>query len=338
MLTAEIEKDGPASEARDERGRWTLGSVKSLANKMGVKVGEGPGEYTLRAPEGKTFNATEVGEHPYTYGEDSRHKTKQEAHQQMHADLRQGFEGEEPPLVWAKSHDKDDTGDNIYKLHYGDKTYKVYWDQGNSQWNTPEAIGVSGPGGTPVDFVAHTRDEVEQRIRNGEMDKKLAMLADLHRKYNETRRSAQKAEEESIYLTSSETEIPGSTVLALVLEKNAWHFHVSDHDSIVYKNLDSLDEVRIWSSGNWIRYSKDQSFMADGSGAQALAKELTGPRQMFGERLEKMVKDAVAKQIDARMAVYVERIEKSTAKPKRIRKHVIRDANHRVTDVIETQE
>lgn len=331
MLT-EIEKDGPVGEARDERGRWTLGSVKSLANKMGVKIDETPGhEYEMTAPAGKTFNATETSSHPYTYGAEGRHATKSDAHQQMHSDLRQGFQGEEPPIVWAKSHDKDDTGDNIYKLHYGNKVYKIYWDQGSAQWNTPEALDAHG--GTPMDFVAHTREDVEARIRSGDLDTKLARIAQMKKDHAERLRKAAEVEAEAIYLTASETAVPNTMAHARILEENGWKFHANDHDTIVYEHPDTHDEVRVWDSGNWIRYTKDQAFVSEGQGAKELKKELQGERKSLDARIEQKVAEAVAKYVDGQIAKSIN--APKIARPKTVRKEVVRDKNNRIVEVIE---
>lgn len=71
-----------------------------------------------------------------------------------------------------------------------------------------------------------------------------------------------------------ESAVPGTDEHAAVLEDRGWQFHANDHDTVVYVQPDTNDEVRVWDSGNWIRYSKDQAVVAEGQGVDTLRRNL----------------------------------------------------------------
>lgn len=79
--------------------------------------------------------------------------------------------------------------------------------------------------------------------------------------------------------TEKEVAIPGTEKHMKVLDDNGWEFHANDHDSVVYANPATDDEVRVWSSGHWIHYTKEQKFVSQGDTPDDLSRDLTRARK-----------------------------------------------------------
>jgi 2'-5' RNA ligase len=80
----------------------------------------------------------------------------------------------------------------------------------------------------------------------------------------------------------AEVAIPGTEKHMRVLDAHGWEFHANDHDSVVYSNPKSDDEVRVWSSGHWIRYTKDQKVVSQGDTDVDLGQNLGVKKDEFG--------------------------------------------------------
>lgn len=59
-----------------------------------------------------------------------------------------------------------------YTVRYGDRVYRIYFDQGSAQWRETRLLMKGG--GTPVDFVGFSKEDVNRAITSGELDRKLA--------------------------------------------------------------------------------------------------------------------------------------------------------------------
>jgi len=72
-----------------------------------------------------------------------------------------------------------------------------------------------------------------------------------------------------------ESAVPGTDEHAALLSGQGWQFHANDHDTIVYTNPETDEEIRVWDSGNWIRYTADQHVVAQGQGVESLRQDLS---------------------------------------------------------------
>ena len=72
---------------------------------------------------------------------------------------------------WSKSKDKDN--EYGYTIRHGGKRYEVYHDRQSGSWRSLELLSVSGPGGSPVDFIGHNKGDVMDRIKSGRYDNML---------------------------------------------------------------------------------------------------------------------------------------------------------------------
>lgn len=135
--------------------------------------------------------------------------------------------------------------------------------------------------------------------------------------------------DEPLYLTKDEVEktaVPNTEPHAAELESAGWRFHANDHDSVVYSGPND-DEVRVWDSGNWIRYTSAQRFVSQGSGAAELKTELAGLRPR-----EKSAQEQVAEAVAAVRAEFA--AQPKVAKTVVKEQELVRGADHRVTKVI----
>ena len=135
--------------------------------------------------------------------------------------------------------------------------------------------------------------------------------------------------DEAIYLTADDvrkTAVPNTEAHAAELEAAGWRFHANDHDSVVFAGPNE-DEVRVWDSGNWIRYTREQRFVSQGSGAAELRTELAGLRPL--ERgVQEQVDEAVAK-VRAELSLQP-KVARSVVREQEL----VRGRDHRVTKVI----
>jgi hypothetical protein len=72
-----------------------------------------------------------------------------------------------------------------------------------------------------------------------------------------------------------ESAVPGTDEHAALLSGQGWRFHANDHDTIVYTNPGTDEEIRVWDSGNWIRYTADQQVVSQGQGVDSLQQDLS---------------------------------------------------------------
>jgi hypothetical protein len=75
-----------------------------------------------------------------------------------------------PPKMRKSKHPQNEFG---FTVSHGGKDYEVYFDPGSRSWSSLDLLNVSGPGGTPVDFIASNKAEMLQRIQSGELQAKI---------------------------------------------------------------------------------------------------------------------------------------------------------------------
>lgn len=91
-----------------------------------------------------------------------------------------------------------------------------------------------------------------------------------------TRRQASPVVQASfIDSAKKESTVPGTDEHAAILSDQGWQFHANDHDTIVYTNPETDEEIRVWDSGNWIRYTADQHVISQGQGVESLRQDLS---------------------------------------------------------------
>jgi hypothetical protein len=75
------------------------------------------------------------------------------------------------PPKFKKSKSRDNEYGHV--INHGGRDYEVYFDRQSGQWLTLDLLNVSGPGGSPVDFIGHNRDDVLKKIASGDLAKKI---------------------------------------------------------------------------------------------------------------------------------------------------------------------
>src|SRR5262249_53584530 len=72
------------------------------------------------------------------------------------------------PPKWGR---RDEEG--VFPLTYAGRTYRLYFDRQSATWRSDDLVGISGPGGTPVDIVGSNRDDVMRAVTSGDLGRRI---------------------------------------------------------------------------------------------------------------------------------------------------------------------